>query len=144
MPSGSSKATEVLLRLAEITGDAEHRSRAVTALKAAGELMSRVPVGAGQWLCALDFSLAPTKEIAIVGDPAEEGTRALVAEVYRNFLPNRVFLGLSNSSASRGSDVPLLEAKVKVRGQPTAYVCQNYVCQLPVSTPEALAEQLAE
>ena len=144
MPSGSSKATEVLLRLAEITGDAELRSRAVTALKAAGELMSRVPVGAGQWLCALDFSLAPTKEIAIVGDPAEEGTRALVAEVYRNYLPNRVFLGLSRASGSPGSDVPLLEAKVKVRGQPTAYVCQNYVCQLPVSTPEALAEQLAD
>ena len=29
-----------------------------------------------------------------------------------------------------------------VDGQPTAYVCQNYACQLPVTDPEALAGQL--
>jgi uncharacterized protein YyaL (SSP411 family) len=29
-----------------------------------------------------------------------------------------------------------------VDGKPTAYVCQNYACQLPVTGPEALAAQL--
>lgn len=29
-----------------------------------------------------------------------------------------------------------------VDGKPTAYVCQNYTCQLPVTTPEKLAAQL--
>jgi uncharacterized protein YyaL (SSP411 family) len=29
-----------------------------------------------------------------------------------------------------------------IDGKPTAYVCQNYACQLPVTTPEDLAVQL--
>ena len=29
-----------------------------------------------------------------------------------------------------------------IDGKPTAYVCQNYACQLPVTTPEELAAQL--
>jgi len=29
-----------------------------------------------------------------------------------------------------------------VDGKPTAYVCEGYVCQLPVTEPEALAKQL--
>jgi uncharacterized protein YyaL (SSP411 family) len=29
-----------------------------------------------------------------------------------------------------------------VDSKPTAHVCQHYVCQLPVTEPEALAKQL--
>jgi uncharacterized protein YyaL (SSP411 family) len=29
-----------------------------------------------------------------------------------------------------------------VDGKPTAYVCRNYACQLPVTDPEDLAAQL--
>jgi hypothetical protein len=30
----------------------------------------------------------------------------------------------------------------RIDGQPAAYLCQGFVCRLPVTTPEALAEQL--
>ena len=45
---------------------------------------------------------------------------------------------------STHSELPLLLDKGMVDGRPTAYVCHNYVCQLPVTDPEALAAQLAE
>ncbi len=143
VPSGSSMAAAVLLRLAVITGDADLERRAVTALRSARQLMTAVPAGAGHWLCALDFYLSTAKEIAVVGDRGSIDTQALVAEVYRHYLPNRVFLG-------RGSDgpplpgIPLLEGREQIEGKPTVYVCQNYVCNLPVNEPEALARELAE
>ena len=143
IPSGSSMAADVLLRLSVITGDPEYERRAMTALRSARELMARFPTGAGHWLCALDFYLSPAKEIAIVGDRSELETQALASEVYRQFLPNRVMLGTNNGDDSLDG-LPLLKDREKVNGQATAYVCENYVCQLPVTDRAALAKQLAE
>lgn len=44
--------------------------------------------------------------------------------------------------ATAQNRLPLLEGRGMVDGRPTAYVCQHYVCQLPVTDPEALAKQL--
>ena len=143
VPAGSSMAADVLLRLAIITGDSEHERIATTALRSARDLMTRFPTGAGQWLCALDFYLSSAKEIAIVGAPEEEATRALHSEVYRHYLPNRVLLGSAGDDPTL-AELPLMEGRGMVDGHPTAYVCQSYVCQLPVTDPQALAGQLAE
>ena len=142
-PSGSSMAANVLLRLAVITGDSEYERRAVTALRNARELIERFPTGAGHWLCSLDFYLTPTREIAIVGDGGGRETQALVSEVYRHFVPNRVLVGGSDGDVAL-SRLPLLEGRGGIDARPTAYVCQNYVCSLPVTEPEELAEQLAD
>ena len=143
IPSGSSMATSVLLRLAVITGDPAMQQWASTALQSASELMSHLPSGAGHWLCALDFSLSAVKEVAIVGNRDDEATQALVSEVYRSYLPNRVFLGRTGDGTPLPG-VPLLEGRELVNGRPAAYVCQNYVCNLPVTKPEELAKQLTD
>ena len=141
MPSGGSMATDVLLRLAVITGDAEFGRVATAALRSAREMMVQFPGGVGHWLCALDFHMFPAKEIAIVGRRGDPETEALVSEVYRRFLPNRVFVGMEDGGSPIG--LPLLEARDKVDGRPTAYVCQDYVCMLPATDPDTLARQLA-
>ena len=143
VPSGSSMAADVLLRLAVITGDSEFERRGVTALRSVRELMTRFPTGAGHWLSALDFYLSSPKEIAIIGGYADPDSHALVSEVYRNFLPNRVVLG-RNDGDDGNSELPLLAGREKIDGRPTVYVCQNYVCRLPVTELGALAKQLAD
>ena len=143
IPSGSSMATDVMLRLAVVTGDSELERRAATALRSVRELMTRFPTGAGHWLCALDFYLSKPKEIAVIGDPQDPNTRTLVSEVYRGYLPNRVVVGLDDGDDAPG-EVPLLEAREKIDGSPTVYVCESYVCRLPVTEPAALARLLAE
>ena len=95
IPSGSSMAAGVLLRLAVVSGDGDMERRAIVALRSTKSLMERFPTGAGHWLCALDFYLSTPKEIAVVGDRTVHDTKDLVAEVYRSFLPNRVLVGLS-------------------------------------------------
>ena len=141
VPSGSSMAADVLMRLAVITGDQELERIAATSLRSVRELMVRAPTGAGQWLSALDLYLSQTREIAIIGRRGEADTDALAAEVFRHYIPNRVMVGQVESNES-SRELPLLEAREAIGGRPTAYVCQNYVCQLPVTEPQALANQL--
>ena len=148
-PCGGSVATEVLLRLAVITGKEEYQSKAATPLRAIHQLMAQAPGGTGQWLAALDFYLSSPKEIVIAGPRADSQTQALLDAVFHRYLPNRVVMGapdvvpnLGTAEASFASRLPLLEQRGLVEGQPTAYVCQNYVCQLPVTDPEALVRQL--
>ena len=139
-PCGSSMAADVLLRLAVITGDGDLERRAVTALRSARELMARFPTAAGHWLCALDFYLSTPKEIAILGGAQDADTRALLARVYASALPNRVLVGGESDAVG----IPLLQDRQRINGRATAYVCRNYVCNLPVNEPGELARQLAE
>ncbi len=141
-PAGSSMAVSVLLKLAVLTGDSAYSSRAATSLRSAHAVMQRFPTAAGHWLGGLDFYLSKTKEIVIVGEREDRATADLVREVFRGYLPNRVFVGTSGEGTGDGSDLPLLQDRHLTDGQPTAYVCENYVCQLPVNEAGDLARQL--
>ena len=144
IPCGSSMAVAVLLRLAVITGQGDFERRASVALRSVRRLMTNFPTAAGHWLGALDFYLSRTKEIVIVGERDEDGTRALLAEAYRHYIPNRVLLGTVDGDDGDMYDMPLLANRQRIDGLPTAYVCEDYVCQLPVTDADALAGQLAE
>ena len=143
MSCGGSVAAEVLLRLALFTGEEGYAEKAVATLRPMAELMSRHPMGFGHWLCALDFSLATPKEIAVVGPRSDPGTRALLDTIFGRYLPNRVVAGRETDGPAAAGDTPLLEEKGMMDGRPTAYVCENYLCQSPVTDAEALAAQLA-
>jgi uncharacterized protein YyaL (SSP411 family) len=142
IPSGSSAACAVLLRLAVYTGDAEMHRLATESLRSARELMVRVPAGAGHWLSALDFYLGTTREVVIAGEPDDDATQALLREVYRHYLPNRVVMGVSGNEVL--VELPLAEARETINGTSTAYVCENYACQMPTTDPAVLAEQLVD
>ena len=144
-PCGSSVAVDMLLRLSVFTGDGEYSRRASSALRSMRQYLIRAPNGMGHWLCALDFYLSTPKEIAIVGELDDPATQALLRTVHGGCLPNKVLAGASPEAArASGPSMPLLENRTLVDGKPTAYVCQNYVCQLPVTDPESLARQLEE
>ena len=39
-------------------------------------------------------------------------------------------------------DQALIKGRSMLGNEPTAYVCEDYVCKMPVTTPQELAEQL--
>ena len=88
----------------------------------------------------MDVALAPGVEIAIVGDPADPATEALLAVATDGFRPNQVLAVAADPSASA---VPLMLDRVAIDGRPTAYVCRGFVCRLPVTDPDALRSELA-
>jgi uncharacterized protein YyaL (SSP411 family) len=125
-----------------VTGNEDYAAKAVTPMRTLAELMGRAPAGTGRWLAALDFYLSTPKEVAIVGPASEPATLSLLRTVNGRYLPNRVVVGAEGESAAAASGLPLLEGRGMVNGQPTAYVCENYACQLPVTDAEALSSQL--
>ena len=144
VPSGNSVATDVLLRLHALTGDERYYTLAETILLMLREGMARQPLAFGHLLCALERVLGRSQEIAIIGDPADARTQALLAEVRSRFLPNTMTALAASDEAAQAAAivVPLLAERGQIDGKPTAYVCENFACRMPVTEPMALATQL--
>jgi len=141
-PSGTSVATEVLLRLALFLDRNDYRQRAEDVLEELAGGMEKVSGGFGRLLCALDFSASEPREVAIVGEQRSPDTRALLQAVYSGYLPNKVVAGRDPDDDEAGGLIPLLAQRPARAGKATAYVCVQYACQTPTTDPEELTRQL--
>jgi uncharacterized protein YyaL (SSP411 family) len=142
IPSANSVQALNLLRLSTLLGREGYRARAEGVFRAFKPAAERSPASFESLLCAVDFYHGQPKEVALVGDPADAATRALVRTVYDRFLPNKVVALSPGGPGTAGGVIPLLKAKTPVGGQPTAYVCQNHRCGRPTTSPAELARQL--
>jgi len=140
IPSGASTACKVLLKLAVYLDDDQMRDIAKLSMESAMPLITKAPIAAGEWLNCMEFHIDGSKEIVINGDFNDQGTRHLLSEVYRSFLPNKVILGIDAETSYE--NFPLAASKDMLDGKPTAYVCKNYTCSLPVNEPTDLFKQL--
>jgi hypothetical protein len=105
--------------------------------------MTTQSTGFGYLLSALDLYLRPSREVVIVGDPDDPATQALRQAVQERWLPDTVTAACGPENAAHSIVAPL-QGRTLVDGKPAAYVCRNYVCNLPVTEPEALARQLQD
>jgi uncharacterized protein len=141
-PSGTSVATDVLLRLSLLLDRDDYRARAEAVLDSLSGGMERLPGAFGRLLAALDFHLSRPREVVIVGDLASPETQALVDVVYARYLPNKVVAGRAPEDEEAVGFLPLLAERPTRDGRPTAYVCEGYACKNPTTDPEELAGQL--
>jgi uncharacterized protein YyaL (SSP411 family) len=144
-PSGNSTAALNLLRLAEVTGRDEYRKSAERALESFASRIAAVPEAVPQMLTALEFALSKPRQVVLVGDRNAEDTRALVRELNRRFVPNRVVLMLDSDEARAffSARLPATHGMDRIGGAATAYVCENYACRLPTTDPAEFERQLA-
>jgi uncharacterized protein len=131
IPAGGSSAAFGLLRLAALTGDNDLAEPALGMLALLTDAAPRFPTAFGHLLQAVDFHLAPTLEVALVGDDLEPLERA----VRSRLRPHLVLAGGPDGSETA---VPLLVGRTPVGGSPAAYVCENFSCRMPVTDPDEL------
>jgi hypothetical protein len=146
MPSGNSMAAIYLLRLAALTGEQAHESRARAVLHAFQAQMGRAPGGFLQMLLAVDDYLAPRREIAVVGSESSPQTRDALRRLWRRYAPRTLIALMDPSWPSREErqrSVPLLEGKTWIGEGPTFYVCQNYTCSAPTESLEEVERALS-
>jgi uncharacterized protein len=126
-PSANSTAAVALLRLAALTGDTRYANHADRILQLLAPLVPRAPSGFANALSALALRTRGITEIAVAGDRDD-----LLAVVRERWRPRAVV------AWGERYESPLWEG----RRDGLAYVCEHYVCQAPVDTPEALRAQL--
>ena len=135
-PSGNAMAVTALLKLAGLSNETRYVDTAHQALAQMQPMLAQYPLGFGQWLQALAYALSKPREIAIIGDPDAADTQALLSVVRDGYRPFQVVaLG---APSDQPPAVPLLQDRGLVDGGAAVYVCRNYVCQAPVTTPQAL------
>ncbi len=111
-------------------------------MRAMGRLAAGGRLHRLQW--AVLFYHVHPKEIAVIGDPKDPATQALIETVYRHYLPNKVVVLATPEQAAKPDALPLIKLKKLFKGRPAAYVCENYVCKIPTNTATELAKQLGE
>jgi len=139
-PSGNALAATALLQLAAFENRSDWRKMAEDALIVVNDGIVRYPTAYSQWLCAIDFALHPTFEIAILGDLDDPLTLSLTGALWSSYRPNLV---AAISSYPPAPYAPaLLTNRPLLNDRPTAYVCRSFVCHQPVNTPDDLLSQL--
>jgi len=139
IPSGASSAALGLLRLGALTGEQEYERQAVGVLRLLHEVAPRHPTAFGHLLQAMEMHLATVREVALVGEDLHE-----LRGVVRNRLRPHVVLAGGPGAPGRGSAVALLSERPPLDGRPTAYVCESFSCQRPVTDPAELAALLGD
>lgn len=140
-PSGNSVAAEVLLKLSILTDNDSYKRIAVTIFRLLADSIRRYGSAFGRLMSVIDFHLSTPKEIVIIGDKGSDDTKELLKTVWSNYIPNKIVV-LSNGKDKEAKVIPLLENRLMIDGKATAYICENFTCQQPVTTKEELEEQL--
>ena len=143
-PSGNSVAAGVLLRIGLLTDNADYQRRAAIILRLTAASVRRYGPGFGRMLCALDFYEGKPKEIAIVGDPDSADTQSLLKAIWAPYLPNKVVAQAAPGDTSATGAISLLRDRPQIEDKATAYVCEQFVCKQPVTTPAEIALQLLD
>ncbi len=143
-PAGNSVATMNLLRLAQMTNNDRWRTMAQQTIASAGLVLGRHPSAVPLMMAAIDFLLSKTTQVIIAGDRNDAGTWSLLEAVHGRYLPNKIVLLVeSGESGNRLAAVlPFVSSLTQMNGKPTAYVCEEYTCQLPTNDRSTLEQLL--
>ncbi len=143
-PSGNSIAVWNLLRLAQMLNRQEWWDLAESTLRTFAARLEKMPHAMPQMLAAMDFSLDKPKQIIIAGKPDAADTRALLAAIHARFIPNKILLLAEGEEGQKflSASLPIVSSMTMINGKATAYVCENYACQLPTNEVEVLLQLL--
>ncbi|MEM4303803.1 MAG: thioredoxin domain-containing protein [Candidatus Caldarchaeum sp.] len=133
MPSGNSMAAWVLLRLYELTGRNDYLEKSYAVFKAFSTALNNHPAEHIFMIQALAAYLKPRTEIVIACNN-REGAKNFVDLIHTFYHPFKTLVVVGDwnrDSLARIS--PLVTDKTSINGLPTAYVCENYTCRLPVT-----------
>jgi uncharacterized protein YyaL (SSP411 family) len=128
-PSGHAATAAVMTTMFGLTGDASYRDTAESLVAAVAGLTQQAPRFAGMSLCVAEALADGPRQLAVVGAPGDPGRKALVEAGFRLPYPGLVIA----QGDGRSATVPLLVDRGLMDGKAAAYLCHDFVCDLPVT-----------
>ncbi len=142
MASANAVGAMALARLSFHLGDEPFREVAEAAIAAHGKLIERAPHAFCSSLRVTELLAEGPVQVVIVGKGDLDATAALVREVGRAYLPNRIIVHHDPEKPNHGTAQELVDGKELVDGEPAVYVCRDFSCRAPVTQAAALAREL--
>jgi hypothetical protein len=130
-PSGNSVATDVLLRLAHLTGDTAFSYRAERSLQAFAPKIKAQPTIAPQMLVAVNRWLSEPAQVVIRCPQIDQEVRSLLRAEWLQFSPATTALAITDVAAGDLSAIAPFLGGLERRGRLTVYRCRNFACELP-------------
>jgi uncharacterized protein YyaL (SSP411 family) len=134
-PSDNAVAAEALQLHAALTGDPAARHHIESIAAAAGRIVDQYPSAAGHLIAVL--ATAPAKEVAVVGAAALR--HPFEAAVWQRFRPDCVVA----TGTGAPSSIPLLADRSPGPSGVRAFVCRDFVCDLPTNDLAVFEAQLS-
>ena len=144
VPSGNAMAATALIRLGQMTGDAEMVEVGMGAALGAVPLLNRAANAASQSLLAIDTGLHTQQTYVLVLGAEDTANQRVMQRLKKQVPWDAAWIVVP--ATFEASNTPLagvLQGKVSVDGQPTLYVCRDFQCELPVSGEAGIASALA-
>ena len=134
VPSGNSVALMNLLKLGRITGNTKLEEEAFRVAQAFSKSLTGTPFVFTNTLSALIFSFGPTYELVLSGNKNSPETELFLKKIRKLFIPGIVMI--LNDGQTIHKIAPFTENKPMVDNKTTLYVCRNYNCKFPTTSPD--------
>jgi uncharacterized protein YyaL (SSP411 family) len=137
-PSGNSVMAMSLLRLGRAI-DPDLEAKVEQLFKAFAPLVEANPASYTYLLCALDYSIGPSHEVVVAGDPTSDDTKRLLDDLRKSYAPNKV---LMLRTPDLDDVLGYTSTMATVYGKPTVYICRNRVCRTPLTDTKEIFREL--
>ena len=143
LPSGNSVALLNGLRLGRLTGDREMEDAARRGL-AVPAVLREHPSGFTFWMAAASFAVGPSQEV-VLASPTDDPPDEMIGALRSVYAPNAVLLLRTPETAGALDELAPFTAEQRPQDErATAYVCQDYVCNAPTTSPAEAARWMLE
>ena len=147
-PTGISATADAARRLFELTGERRYREAAEGALSSLAPFAPERPLAFGAALAVMAQLAERGRQLVVVSPDADTTVRdpnGLLASIRMSGAAT-VRVVVTDAQAIEWTDAgfELCAGRTSLRGLPTAYLCRDFVCRLPVTDPRDLQRGLAD
>ena len=142
-PTASAVSVMNLLVLSHFASNPEWATRIERTLRLFGTRLEQMGRAVPMMAAALSVHVAGLQQIVIVDGDRKEEADDLARALAQMYVPFAVSLRVDRQrQAALAPHLPFIDAMNPVNGRAAAYVCRDFACRQPVTSAEALEQEL--